>query len=203
MSYNQTATPEIVAQTKENLESRGFVVHLATNKDEAKKLALSLIPEGSEVMTMSSVSLAETGIDETLNNSGKYNAVRDKLYTLDNETQAKEMKILGAVNDYVIGSVHAVTIDGEVVIASLTGSQLPAYVYTSNKVIWVVGTQKITDNMMDAMKRLHEYVLPLESERAHKAYGVAGSSVNKILIYNREANPQRVHIIFVDEVLGY
>ena len=203
MSYNQIATPELVAQTKENLEARGFVVHLATTKDEAKNLALNLIPEGSEVMTMSSITLAETEIDETLNNSGKYDAIRDKLYSLNIETQAKQMKILGSVHDYAIGSVHAITADGQIVIASLTGSQIPAYAYTSNKVIWVVGTQKITTDLDDAMKRVNEYVLPLESERANKAYGVPGSSVNKVLIYNKESIPERVHIILVSEVLGY
>ena len=203
MTYNQIATPELVAQTKLNLEARGFVVHLATTKDDAKNLALSLIPEGSEVMTMSSVTLGETGIDAVLNNSGKYNAIRDKLYGLDRQTQAKEMKILGSVHDYAIGSVQAITVDGEIVVASATGSQIPAYAYSSNKVIWVVGTQKITTDLMDGMKRLNEYVLPLESERAHKAYGVPGSSVNKVLIYNKEVIPERVHIILVSEVLGY
>ncbi|MEI6728575.1 MAG: lactate utilization protein [bacterium] len=203
MTYNQIATPDLVAQTKLNLEAHGFIVHLAATKDEAKSLALSLIPEGSEVMTMSSVSLAETGIDEALNNSGKYNAVRDKLYSLDRQTQAKEMKILGSVHDYVIGSVQAITTQGEVVVASATGSQIPAYAYCSNKVIWIVGTQKITTDLTDAMKRLHEYVLPLESERAHKAYGVPGSSVNKVLIYNKESIPDRIHIILVSQVLGY
>jgi hypothetical protein len=203
MTYNQIATPELVAQTKENLEARGFVVHLATTKEEAKSFALTLIPEGSEVMTMSSITLAETGIDETLNNSGKYDAIRDKLYSLDRETQAKEMKILGSVHDFAIGSVHAITIDGQIVIASLTGSQIPAYAYTSNKVVWVVGTQKITTDLDDAMKRINDYVLPLESERAHKAYGVPGSSVNKLLIYNKEMIPSRIHIILVSEVLGY
>lgn len=203
MSYNQIATAQQIAQTKENLEARGFVVHLAANKDEAKSLALSIIPEGGEVMTMSSVTLTETGIDEVLNNSGKYTAIRDKLYSLDRQTQAKEMKILGSIHEYAIGSVQAITTDGEVVLASATGSQIPAYVYSSNKVIWVVGAQKITSDLMDAMKRINQYVLPLESERAHKAYGVPGSSVNKVLIYNKEPVPERIHIILVNASLGY
>lgn len=203
MLYNQIATSQVVEQTKSNLEERGFTVYLVKTKQEAKILALELIPEGSEVMTMSSATLGETGLDEVLNGSGKYNAIRDKLYNLDRETQAKEMKILGSIHDFTIGSVQAITQKGELIMASATGSQLPAYAYSSNKVVLIVGTQKITNDLMDAMKRIYDFVLPLESERAHKAYGVPGSSVNKVLIYNKEPIPGRIHIILVDEVLGY
>jgi hypothetical protein len=86
---------------------------------------------------------------------------------------------------------------------SNTGSQLPAYVYGADKVIFIVGTQKIVKNLDEAMKRVYEYVLPLESERAKKAYGVPGSFISKVLLINREMNPERIHLIFVNEKLGF
>ena len=66
---------------------------------------------------------------------------------MDRTTQARERAKLGATPDLAIGSVHAVTEDGHVLIASNTGSQLPAYVYAAGKVIWVVGAQKIIKNI--------------------------------------------------------
>ena len=95
-----------------------------------------------------------------------------------------------------------VTEDGKVLIASNSGSQLPGYAYGSSHVIWVVGTQKIVNNIDDGMKRIDQYVLPLESERAHKAYGVPGSFVSKLLIFNRE-NPGRITMILVKQPLGF
>ena len=113
------------------------------------------------------------------------------------------MKKTGAAPEYCIGSVHAVTQDGKVFIASNTGSQLPSYAYGSANVIWVVGTQKIVKDFDEANERIYKYTLPLESERARKAYGVPGSAVNKMLIVNKEVAPGRITIIFVNEKLGF
>jgi hypothetical protein len=110
---------------------------------------------------------------------------------------------MGAAPEYVVGNVHAVTQDGKIIVASNSGSQLPAYTYGSSKVIWVVGTQKITKNLDSGMKRIYEYVFPLESERAHKAYGVPKSFVSKLFILNKEQTPTRITIILVQESLDF
>jgi len=89
-----------------------------------------------------------------------------------------------------------------VMIASATGSQLPAYVYGSSHVIWIVGSQKIVKDMEEGLKRIYEYVFPLENERAMKAYGM-GSGVNKLLIVNKEVSLGRITIIIVKEKLGF
>lgn len=113
------------------------------------------------------------------------------------------MQRLGATPEWVLGSVHAVTETGEALIASNTGSQLPAYAFGVGKVIWVVGTQKIVKDREEGLGRIYEHSLPLESERAKKAYGVPGSAVNKILIVNREVQPGRITMILVNERLGF
>ena len=156
-------------------------------------------------MTMSSTTLDTIGLSEEINKKGsKFKPVRDKLYSMDRATQVQEMNRLGAAPEYALGSVHAVTEDSHVVIASNTGSQLPAYAYAALHVIWVVGTQKIVKNMDEGMKRIYEYVLPLESARANKAYNITtGSFVSKLLIINREITPGRVTVIFVGEKLGF
>jgi len=203
MDFTKLATQEQIDKVIRALNENGIEVVIAENKNDAKEKVLDMIPKGSEVMDMTSVSLLESGITEEIEKSGKYISVKNKLYSLDRETQKKEMNILGATSDYSLGSVHAVTEGGEVVIASNTGSQIPAYAYGSPKVIWVVGTQKIVKDMNMAMKRVCDYVLPLESDRAHKAYGVSGSNVSKILILNKEITPKRITMILVKEKIGF
>jgi hypothetical protein len=114
------------------------------------------------------------------------------------------MQKIGASPEFALGSVHAVTEDGHLLIASNTGSQLPAYAYGSAKVIWVVGTQKIVPNLETGIKRIYDYVLPLESEHINKLYNLTmGSFVSKLLIINREPIPGRLTIILVKQPLGF
>lgn len=167
----------------------------------AKEYVQSLIPKGAEVMTMTSVTLDQTGISDLINKSGEYKANREIMWS--QEATLDEKKRAGNLADWTIGSVHAITEDGQVLIASNTGSQLPAYAYSSDHVVWVVGIQKIVKNLDEGMKRIYEYVLPLESERARKAYGVAGSYVSKLLVFNREPRLGRITVLFVKEALGY
>lgn len=192
-----------VNKAVESLTKNGMTVHVVENSEKAKELVLSLIPKGSPVMTMTSETLRELGIEQVVNEGGDYISLKTKLYSMDRATQSHEMQSMGAAPEYAIGSVHAVTENGEVIIASNTGSQLPAYAYGAEHVIWVVGAQKIVSSLELGLKRLKDYVLPLESERARKAYGVPGSNISKMLIVNREVNPGRVNIVIVNEVLGF
>lgn len=194
---------EVLQKTMAALRENGMEALLAENSDDAKAKALALIPEGGEVMTMTSVTLHELGVDAELNTSGRYQPVRDKLYSMDRATQDVAMRKLGAAPEYVIGSVHAVTEQGQLVIASNTGSQLPAESYGSAHVVFVVGVQKIVASLDEAMKRVYEHSLPLEAERAKKAYGTTGSNVSKLLIINKEVQPGRITVVLVPEVIGY
>ena len=186
------------------MEENRFVVSVVNNGEEAKEKTLSLIPENAEVMTMTSRTLDDTGINKAIHESGQYNAIHPKVIKMDRETQAKEIASLRSIPDYAVGSVHAVTSDGKLLIASRTGSQLPAYVYGSKKVIFVVGTQKIVPDIQAGFQRLDEYTVPLESERINKIYNMTtGSFISKLVIYYREEIKERVHIILVKEVLGF
>jgi L-lactate utilization protein LutC len=121
---------------------------------------------------------------------------------MDPKTQNREMQKMGATPEYMIGSVHAVTETGRVIIASMTGSQLAGYAAAAAHVIWVVGTQKIVPTLEDGLRRLEEYTLPLENTRALKASGI-NSSINKLLFVNKEFRPGRTTMILVKENLGY
>lgn len=205
--FNQVANQETVAATKGALEKNGFKVLLAENGAEAKNLALELIPKQSEVLTMTSITLETIGLAKELNESGNYNSARARLNEMSaDKANAREMKRLGAAPEYVSGSVHAITEDGKLIIASNTGSQLGAYAYGADKVIFVAGTQKIVKDEQMGIDRIHEYIFPQESARARKAYGLPdtfNTFDSKILKIQREITPNRITIILVNEVLGF
>ena len=201
--WSQLASKESIETTIAVLKSHNVEAILVENGEAAKKKVLEMLPEGAEVMTMSSTTLQQIGLVEEIENSPKYDVVKKKLSAMDRATQSREMQRIGAAPEWAIGSVHAVTEDGHAMIASNTGSQLPAYAYGAGHVIWVVGTQKIVKNIDEGMKRIFEHSLPLESERTHKAYGVPGSAVNKVLLVNNEVQSQRITMILVNEVLGF
>ena len=203
MTYDKLPSKSSVEKSISSLKSNGIDAYFVHNPEEAKKKVLEIIPQRASVMTMTSVTLDKAGVIDEINNSGKYDSIRNKTMKMNPDKEGLEMQKLIAAPEWVIGSVHAVTEDGKVMIASNTGSQLPAYAYGAGKVIWVVGAQKLVKNVDDGMKRIYEHSLPLESERARKAYGVPGSSVNKILIVNKEVTPGRITLIFVNEVLGF
>ncbi|HBQ51079.1 hypothetical protein A3B42_03680 [Candidatus Daviesbacteria bacterium RIFCSPLOWO2_01_FULL_38_10] len=200
--YGQLATDEAIQKTSQALKENNIKVEVAENGEEAKRRVLELLPGRAEVFTMTSQTLEAIGLDKEINESGKYNAVRPKLMAMDFKTQAREMAKLGAAPDWVVASAHAVTEDGHLLIASNTGSQLSSEAYAGEKIIFVVGAQKIVKDTAEGLKRIYEYSFPLEDERARKAYGMP-SAVNKILIINKEAMPDRIFVFLVKEKLGF
>lgn len=200
--FGKLADDKTIMETAEALKANGAEVFIVDSKEDAKKKVLEILPKGAEIMAMPSMTLEEAGIAQEINESGNYNSVRKKLLSMDRKTQGLEMQKIGAAPEWAIGSIHAVAEDGTVMVASKTGSQFPAYAYGSSHIIWVVGAQKIVKNMEEGLERIYEYSLPLENERAKKAYG-AESSVNKILVIKNEIAPGRIAMIIVKEKLGF
>jgi acyl-CoA hydrolase len=203
MTWNQLADKESVDRTLAALKANGIDAYFVETADQARQKVRELVPEGAEVLNMPSQTLLESGIAAEILESGKYNALRNQWAKWNPAEHVKEMRQTGAAPDWAIGSVHAVTEEGQVVVASATGSQMPAYLYGAGHVVWVVGIQKIVKDLNAGFKRVYEHVLPLESDRAHKAYGVPGSVVAKLLVINKEVQPNRATLILVDEVLGF
>lgn len=202
MNWTTLADENTVRQTMAALKANNIDAMLMNSGEEAKHKVLAMIPKGAQVFTMQSMTLKALELDTAINESGEYDSVRNILNTLDRATQGREMKKLGSAPDWTVGSVHAVTQDGHLMIASNTGSQLAAYASGASHVIWIVWTQKIVKNHEEGFKRIYEHSLPLESERLQKLYNIQ-SSVNKILIIDKESMPGRSAVIFVPEVLGF
>jgi acyl-CoA hydrolase len=199
--FNTLPDDETVAATVVALEEHGFGVDVVGGLDAARVAVLARIPKGSSVMTNTSVTLQETGIADAINDGGQYDSARNKLNELDFATQLAEMKAIGGQPDYALGSVHAVTRDGALVIASASGSQLASYAWGAANVIFVVGAQKLVPDPEAARERIYEHSLILEDARAYAAYGM-NSYVGKILEIHQET-PGRIHVVLIRQVVGF
>jgi acyl-CoA hydrolase len=184
------------------LEEHGFGVEVVGDLDAARQAVLARIPEGSSVMTNTSVTLAETGLADAINDGGgRYESARNKMFALDFATEAQQMKAIGGQPDYALGSVHAVTLDGTLVIASASGSQLASYAWGAANVIFVVGAQKLVPTLAAAHERIYQHSLPLEDARAQAAYG-QHSQVGKVLEIHQEL-PGRIHVVLIRQQVGF
>jgi acyl-CoA hydrolase len=203
VSERFTALPDdkALAATAVALEEHGFSVEVVDGLDAAREAVLARIPHGSSVMTNTSVTLQEAGIADAINDGGPYESARNKMLALDFATQAQEMKAIGGQPDYALGSVHAVTRDGTLVIASASGSQLASYAWGAANVIFVVGAQKLVPTLEVAHQRIYQHSLVLEDARAQAAYG-QHSSVGKVLEIHQEL-PGRIHIVLVRQPVGF
>jgi hypothetical protein len=187
-------------RTAAALAGRGFKAHVASSAEHARQLVLDAIPPGAEVHSALSETLRELGLTAELDESGRYDSVRQKLKALDRETQGREMRKLGAAPDYIVGSAQAVTDDGQIVVGSGSGSQLGAYAYAAGHVILVIGHQKLVRDLDEGLRRVREYCLPREFARM-QSLGRPGSVLAKTLILHREFG--RVTVILVPETLGF
>jgi len=154
------------------------------------------------VFTGASETLRLSGIEADINASGRYQAVRPRVLAMDRATQADEIRQLTASPDVVMGSVAAVTETGSLVVASASGSQLPAYSGGAARAIWIVGAQKVVPDLSTALRRVEEHSLPLESARAQVAYGMP-SAINRLLILNAEYLPGRGTVLLLREAIGF
>ena len=201
-TFAKQANDERISRTSKALAANGIQTLIAENSAEAKRLFFELIPEGSEVFLGASVTLETLGIKEEIDKSGKYEALRPKMFAMNRETQGREIRKLGGAPDFAAGSVQAVTEDGQVLIASNTGSQLGPYASGAGKVIWVIGSQKIVKDLNEGFRRIQEYVVPLEEEHMQQLYHMS-TNMSKVLIVNKEVRPNRITMIIVKEELGF
>ena len=201
--WAEVADEDAIEKTTQAVKNRGIEVIRVKDHKEALQKIKEILPKGAEVMTGGSTTLSEIGFTSLLK-SGKhpYNNLKDKLLAEKDPQRQAELRGKSVTAEYFLGSVHAVSQNGEIVIASASGSQLPAYAFSSPNVIWIVGAQKITKNLDEAMQRVREYVLPLEDARMKKE-GYPGSTIGKLLIFEREVMPRKITLILVKEKLGF
>jgi hypothetical protein len=201
-SFTEPATTQRLERAAAALAAHGFTVEILDDAAAARARVKDLIPPGASVFTGASETLRLSGIEEDINAGGRYDAVRSRGQTMDRATQLAEIWRVISTPDVIVGSVHAVTETGSLVIASASGSQLPGYAGGSRRAIWVVGAQKVVPDLSSALRRVEEHCLPLESERAMQAYGQP-SAVNRLLVLNAEPDPGRGVVLLLREGIGF
>jgi hypothetical protein len=201
-SFAEPATAPRLERAAAALAAHGFTVEILDDAAAARVRIKDLIPAGASVFTGASETLRLAGIEEDINAGGRYDAIRARGQAMNRATQLAEIWRLMSTPDVIMGSVHAVTETGSLVIASASGSQLPGYAGGSLRAIWVVGAQKVVPDLSSALRRVEEHCLPLESDRAMNVYGKP-SAINRLLILNAEPQPGRGIVLLLREAIGF
>jgi len=205
MNYNTLASKDSIKKTMDELKDRGHLPELVESRIEALQRIKDLIPHGASVMNGSSRTLEEIGfVDYLKEGNHGWNNLHEAIIAEKGPAQQAVLRKQSVLSDFYLGSAHAVTEKGEMLIASNSGSQLPHIAFTSPNLIFVVGAQKITPTLTDAFDRLEKHVVPLEDERMQKAMGT-GTYPSKVLIVNKEQPfmGRKSLVIFVNEKLGF
>ena len=205
MEFNTLATPDTIAKTAAALKENGFDAIEVASKEDAFEKIKELIPAGASIMNGASESLREVGyIDYVKAGEHPWNNLHDGILAEQDSDKQSQLRRESVLSDYYLGSVHALTETGELVIASNTGSQLPHLVYTSPNIVLVVGANKIVPTLTDGLARIQEQVIPLEDERMKGVYGFGTLWAKTVVLHKENPNlGRKVHVIIVNETLGF
>ena len=199
MDENITKRNELLAQkVAKGLESRGMRAHCAASREEALSIALGMIPEGSAVGIGGCMSAREIGLYDVLAN-GPYD------FTDHGPTENI---------DWFISSANAITEDGVIVNIDGNGNRVSAIAYGPRKVLFIIGMNKVCDDLHGAMKRARNVAAPINTQRFDLSTPCkkTGSCFDckspdsiccpfLITRFNRIAD--RIHVILVNDDLGF
>lgn len=201
----------LAATIIKNLGERNMTGYYAENKEEALKIALSLIPEGSSVTKGGSFSCDEIGLTDAVKN-GNYNFIdRSKAKTPQEVVNAYRQAY--SANVY-IGSTNAISEDGILVNIDGTGNRVSAYAYGPDKLVLIVGMNKVAKDLDAAMKRARGEAAPINTQRfglktpclkAGKCFDCKSPDTIccQFLITRFSRIAGRIHVILVNESLGF
>ncbi|MBE5845705.1 MAG: lactate utilization protein [Butyrivibrio sp.] len=209
MNENITKRNELLAQKViKGLESRNMSGYYAATKEEALKKALELIPEGSSVTMGGAMSAHEIGLVEAVKNRN-YNFIdRDA-------AEDKRAAMLAAYDaDVFLSSANAMTEDGVIVNIDGNSNRVSAIAQGPKKVLFIVGMNKICDDVDGAMKRARNVAAPINAQRFGLSTPCAktGSCMNckspdticcQFLITRFSRHEGRIHVILVNDNLGF
>lgn len=111
-SFAKPASHEQFDRTARALAAHGFNVEVVDDPDTARSRVSVLLPEGAAVFTAASETLRLSGIESDINDSGRFVAIKPRIWALDRTTEADEIRRPSTTPDYVLGSVSALTEDG-------------------------------------------------------------------------------------------
>lgn len=208
MNENRFKRNEKLAETViKGLESRNMTGYYAENQELALAKALELIGKGSTVTMGGCTSAREIGLVDALT-KGDYNFIdRDKM-------EDKRAAMLAAYDaDVFISSANALTEDGIMVNIDGNSNRVSAIAQGPRKVVFIVGMNKICKDVDHAMKRARNVAAPINAARFGKSPCCkTGTCVDckspdticcQFLITRYSKHPGRIHVILVNDELGF
>ena len=199
--YAAPAAEAELEAVADRLRERNFEVIVVDGAEEARAEVLKRIPAGASVHSGKSKTLEDTGIFGALMGGDGYDFIRKRTLKMDRMTQRDEIRKLGSSPDLMLGSAHAVTEAGQIVITSASGSQIGPIASGAGRLILVIGGQKIVPDLEAAFSRIREHVFPYEDARLRQQAGV-GTKVTRTLILESDFMPGRTTIVLTRQPLG-
>jgi L-lactate utilization protein LutC len=204
MSATDFAAPASEAELEslaENLRARNFEVVIVDNGAEARAEVLKRIPAGASIHSGKSKTLEDAGLFSELMENEQYDFIRRRTAKMDRRTQMDEIRKLSAAPDVMLGSAHAVTEAGQIVITSASGSQIGPIASGAGHLILVIGSQKVVPDLDGAFQRIKDHVFPYEDARLRETLGV-GTKITRTLILEQDFAPGRTTVILVRDPIG-
>lgn len=209
MNENVVKRNDLLANTViKGLQSRNMTGYYAKTKEEALKLALSLIPEGAKVTKGGSMSVAEIGLEEAMINGNYDYCNRDKA------TDKRAAELFAYDADVFLGSVNAISNDGVLVNIDGNSNRVSAYAYGPKKLVLIVGMNKVAGDVDAALKRARNQAATANAQRfgLSTPCSTTGACLNckspdticcQFLITRYSRHKDRIHVILVDDTLGF
>lgn len=209
MNANMVKRNALLAQKViKGLQSRNMSGYYAESREEALRLALELIPEGSTATMGGGVSVQEIGLVDALK-QGNY-----KFIDRDAYEDKRAAMLLAYDADVFLASANAITEDGVLVNIDGNANRVSAIAHGPKKVILIVGMNKVCDDVDGAMKRARNVAAPTNAQRFGLSTPCAktGSCMNckspdticcQFLITRFSRHTGRIHVILVNDNLGF
>lgn len=204
MNYDTIPDASRVEKTLAALAENGFDARALKSAADALTWVRETIPAGASVFTGTSQTLEKIGLIDLLKSGDHaWESMNAKVVAETDPVRQARLRKEATLADWYVGSVHALSEDGQLVIASASGSQLPAIVFNADNLILVASTKKIATDLADAIRRLEEHVVPLEDARM-KSTGAPGTVLSKVLVYKKHPGwGRQIHVVLVNEDLGF
>ena len=199
-TFAKVAEDESISRAAKGLRERNYTTHVVDTVAEARALVRDLLPRDKAIFTANSESVRLSGLGADIDEGDEFISVRDQLAGLE-PTDIRALIRVGATPDVIVGSVHAVTEDGVLVVTSFSGSQLGPYAAGAEKVIYLVGAQKVVPDLDTALRRVRTHCLPIV-RNAMRAQG-QDSFMGKTLILEREFVEDRATVVLIREAIGF
>jgi hypothetical protein len=201
--WNNIPTRKVVDSTAEAIRGRGMNVQIVNTKQEAMDAVKSLIPSGGEIAKGSSTTLEEIGFFDYINSEEcTWVDLYREAWSEEDGDKRHYMLTKANSSDYFVGSVNAVSQNGELVAVGGSGAGISSYPFSAKHLILAVGTHKITKDLEEGMRRVREHFFPMENKRIKHKYGLSHKAGKWVIIEN-EVRKDRTTVILIHEKVGF